>query len=122
MASPLATALLQAQAGGSPPPPFRSQVAPTDVERAYADYNNAMEQAYQAKVQQQNALWGGLASLGGAALLGFGGIGGLGGALGGGGALFGSSPSFGGGNLFSGDAYGGSAFNPLPGLTAADYG
>jgi len=70
MASPLATALLQAQAGGSPPPPFRSQVAPTDVERAYADYNNAMEQAYQAKVQQQNALWGGLASLGGAAILG----------------------------------------------------
>lgn len=35
---------------------------------------------------------------------------------------FGSSPSYGGGNAFSGDAYGGSASNPLPGLSASDYG
>jgi len=34
----------------------------------------------------------------------------------------GSSPSYGGGNIFSGDAYGGSASNPLAGLSAADYG
>jgi|SRR5579863_1714401 len=34
---------------------------------------------------------------------------------------FGSSASFGGGNIFSGDAYGGNAFQPLPGLSAADY-
>jgi hypothetical protein len=33
-----------------------------------------------------------------------------------------NSPSYGGGSIFSGDAYGGSANNPLPGLTAADYG
>lgn len=32
-----------------------------------------------------------------------------------------NSPSYGGGNMFSGDAWGGSASNPLPGLTAADY-
>ncbi len=31
-------------------------------------------------------------------------------------------PSYGGGNIFTGDAYGGNAANPLPGLTAADYG
>ena len=31
-------------------------------------------------------------------------------------------PAYGGGNIFSGDAYGGSAANPLAGLTAADYG
>jgi len=34
----------------------------------------------------------------------------------------GSSPSYGGGNMFSGDAYGGSGSNPLPGLSAGDYG
>lgn len=37
-------------------------------------------------------------------------------------SLFGSTPAFGGGNLLSGDAYGGSAAAPLPGLSAADYG
>lgn len=37
-------------------------------------------------------------------------------------ALGGSTPSFGGGNILSGDAYGGSAAAPLPGLSAADYG
>jgi hypothetical protein len=37
-------------------------------------------------------------------------------------ALGGSSPAFGGGNLFSGDAWGGSAGMPLPGLDASDYG
>lgn len=31
-------------------------------------------------------------------------------------------PAWGGGNIFSGDAWGGSSSNPLPGLTAADYG
>jgi hypothetical protein len=36
-------------------------------------------------------------------------------------ALWGSSPAYGGGNIFT-DPYGGSAQNPLPGLTAADYG
>ena len=47
-------------------------------------------------------------------------LGGVGGYLGGSGK--GSSPSYGGGNMFSGDAYGGSSNNPLPGLSASDYG
>lgn len=34
----------------------------------------------------------------------------------------GSSPSYGGGNMYDGSAYGGSASNPLPGLSASDYG
>jgi hypothetical protein len=34
----------------------------------------------------------------------------------------GSSSNYGGGNIFSGDAYGGSAANPLQGLTSEDYG
>lgn len=33
----------------------------------------------------------------------------------------GSSPNYGGGNVFSGDAFGGSASNPLAGLSAEDY-
>ena len=37
-------------------------------------------------------------------------------------ALGGSSPAYGGGNLLSGDAYGGNAAVPLPGLDASDYG
>ena len=37
-------------------------------------------------------------------------------------ALWGSTPAYGGGNILSGDAFGGSAAAPLPGLTAADYG
>lgn len=78
MASPLAQMLAQASASGANPTPFHSTVAPTDVEKAYSDYNAAMEQAYKDKVAQQNAMWGGLAQLGGAAILGAGGLGGLG--------------------------------------------
>ena len=48
---------------------------------------------------------------------GFGGSGGMYGN-----PYFGSSPNYGGGNMFSGDAFGGTASNPLPGLSAADYG
>jgi hypothetical protein len=69
MPSPLALALMQGQSAGSPTQPFRATVAPTDVTKAYSDYNNAMEQAYQAKVAQQNSMWGGLAGLGSAGLL-----------------------------------------------------
>jgi hypothetical protein len=39
-----------------------------------------------------------------------------------GGGLYGSNPAYGGGNMFSGDAWGGSASNPLNGLSASDYG
>ncbi|WP_316234233.1 hypothetical protein [Bradyrhizobium sp. SZCCHNR1098] len=69
--------------------------------------------------QYNPSLWSQILG-GGAALAG------IGGGLSGGdlSALnpFGSSPSYGGGNMWSGDAYGGSSANPLPGLTAADYG
>ena len=82
MASPLAQMLAQASASGANPTPFRATVAPTDVLRAYSDYNTAAEQAYKDKVSQQNAMWGGLAQLGGAALLGVGGLPGIGGGLG----------------------------------------
>jgi len=84
MPSPLASMLAQAQMSGTSPTPFRATVAPTDVEKAYNDYNNTMMQAYQGKLGQQNAMWGGLAGLGGAGimtlpkLLGGGGTAGLG--------------------------------------------
>jgi hypothetical protein len=60
--------IAQASGSGANPAPFRATVAPTDVEKAYADYNNAMMQAYAAKVGQQNAMWGGLAGLGSAGI------------------------------------------------------
>jgi hypothetical protein len=60
--------IAQASGSGVSPAPFRATVAPTDVEKAYADYNNAMMQAYAAKVGQQNAMWGGLAGLGSAGI------------------------------------------------------
>lgn len=69
MASPLALALMQGQQAGTPQPPFRATVAPTDVEKAYTDYNNAMMQAYSAQLGQQNAMWGGLAGLGSAGIM-----------------------------------------------------
>lgn len=68
MASPLAQMLAQASASGASPPPFRATVAPTDVEKAYNDYNNTMMQAYAAKLNQQNSMWGGLAGLGSAGI------------------------------------------------------
>lgn len=57
----------------------------------------------------------------GAGLTGAGALG-QSGAFGSEGWLTGSSPAYGGGNFFSGDAYGGSSTNPLPGLSASDYG
>jgi hypothetical protein len=44
------------------------------------------------------------------------------GAFGSNGYLTGNGPSYGGGSALQGDAYGGSSNNPLPGLTASDYG
>ena len=55
MASPLGQILMQAQMSGTPQQPFRATVAPTDFEKANADYNNAMMQSYAAKLGQQNA-------------------------------------------------------------------
>ena len=69
MASPLALALMQAQGSAGVPTPNKGVVAPTNITQATADYNNAMEQQYAAKLGQQNALWGGMAGLGGAGIL-----------------------------------------------------
>jgi hypothetical protein len=66
MPSPLALALMQGQQQSTPQQPFRATVQPTDVEKAYSDYNNSMMQAYSAQLGQQNAMWGGLAGLGAA--------------------------------------------------------
>ena len=68
MASPLGQILMQAQMSGTPQQPFHATVAPTDFEKANADYNNAMMQSYAAKLGQQNAMWGGLAGLGSAGI------------------------------------------------------
>ena len=69
MASPLALALMQGQGASGVPPPNVAQVAPTNIVQATSDFNNAMEQSYQAQLQQQNAMWGGLAGLGSAGIL-----------------------------------------------------
>jgi hypothetical protein len=106
-----------------------------------APYQNTLAQiAYQFQTPQYLAgIAGGLApALGGTTtgqqqvtapsptllsqLLGIGTAGaGIYGALGGSNP-FGGNPSYGGGSAVSGDAYGGSAASPLPGLTDQDYG
>lgn len=81
MASPLASAL--AYQGSVPTP--QATIAPTDVVGAYKNNQDALEKNYQAKMAQQNAIFGGLAGLGGAALMGpMAGMGGLGSLFGGG--------------------------------------
>lgn len=50
-------------------PASRPNVAPTDVIGAYKLATDAANTQYLAKLQQQNAMWGGLAGLGGAGLL-----------------------------------------------------
>lgn len=110
MASPLAMALLQAQAGAGGAPPNRASVAPTNYVQANSDYNTAMEQQYAAKLQQQQSMWGGLAGLGSAGILVAP-------------KLLGSGSAAGtGGAELLGNASGGTAASPLAGLTAADYG
>lgn len=49
--------------------PTRPGVAPTDVIGAYKLATDAANTQYLAKLQQQNAMWGGLAGLGSAGLL-----------------------------------------------------
>lgn len=68
---------------------------------------NGTQSVYQPTPSMFNMLAGG-AGMGLAAYGAFGG--------------FGGSPSYGGGSAVGGDAYGGSSANPLPGLSAADYG
>lgn len=52
--------------------PAQTGIAPTDVVGAYKLASDVAERNYQAKLAQQNAMWGGLAGLGGAGILGFG--------------------------------------------------
>ena len=49
--------------------PARQPIGNTDVVSAYRDAQNAAMMKYQAQLQQQNALWGGLAGLGSAGIL-----------------------------------------------------
>lgn len=66
MASPLAMALmLDRQA---PPPIPQTQIAPTNVAGIYANNDAQNMDAYKAKLGQQNAQYGGLASLGSAGI------------------------------------------------------
>jgi hypothetical protein len=78
MPSPLASALAFApQFPGQPiapqvgsPPTNKVAVSPTDVTGAYKLSTDAAMQQYLAKLQQQNAMWGGLAGIGGAGIVG----------------------------------------------------
>jgi hypothetical protein len=65
--SPLGLALMMQAPGAQARP---GVVAPTDTLGAYNLTANMAEQQYQAKLQQQNALWGGLAGIGSAGIIG----------------------------------------------------
>src|SRR6516162_1945482 len=91
-----------------------------NVEGATIGANNLAAQGQAAGMKNILSAGQTLASL---AAMGM--TGGMSGLLGGAGAmtnLFGNSPSYGGSNILSGGVYGGSSSNPLPGLSAADYG
>jgi hypothetical protein len=64
--SPLGIALMMQAPNAQPRP---GAVAPTDMLGAYKLSTDAANTQYLAKLQQQNALWGGLAGLGGAGML-----------------------------------------------------
>ena len=64
--SPLAMILAQANQPASAPP--QTTVAPTNVAGIYANNDAQNMAAYQAQLGQQNAMYGGLASLGSAAI------------------------------------------------------
>lgn len=62
--SPLA--MILANASRQAPSPVPTQVAPTNVAGIYANHDQQMMDKYKADLANQNAMWGGLASLGGA--------------------------------------------------------
>lgn len=68
MTSPLAQALAFQNAVQ----PAQSPITPADILGAYKLHSDVAEKNYQAKLQQMQAMWGGLASLGAAGILGFG--------------------------------------------------
>lgn len=63
--------LTQALAFQNQVQPAQAPIGPADVLGAYKLASDVAEKNYQAKVQQQMGLWGGLASLGAAGILGF---------------------------------------------------
>jgi hypothetical protein len=75
--SPLAQILMTANR--QPPAPPQTTVNPTNVAGIYANNDAQNMDAYKAQVGQQNAMYGGLASLGSAGIgaLGKSGLGGL---------------------------------------------
>jgi hypothetical protein len=66
--TPLGMSLMMAQAPQAQPRP--GTVGPTDVLGAYNLSSQVANQQYLAKLQQQNALWGGLAGIGSAGIIG----------------------------------------------------
>lgn len=66
MSSPLTQILMEANRKAPPPTP--ATVAPTNVGSIYNNYDQAKMDAYKAQLAQQNAQFGGLASLGSAAI------------------------------------------------------
>lgn len=66
MSSPLAQVL--AQANRPAPTPTPATVYPTNVASIYNNYDQAQMDAYKAQIAQQNAQFGGLASLGSAGI------------------------------------------------------
>ena len=68
MPSPLALALMQQQPLTAPP---QVSVTPTDVAQIYKNAQEAALQAYQAQLNQRNAMLGNLTSLGRAGLSAF---------------------------------------------------
>ncbi len=65
MPSPLALALMQQQPIAAPP---QVSVTPTDVAQIYKNSQDAALQAYQAQLNQRNAMFGNLTALGRAGL------------------------------------------------------
>lgn len=84
MTSPLVQIL--AEANRQTPAPTAATVYPTNVASIYNNYDQAQMDAYKAQLAQQNAQFGGLASLGSAA-------------IGAGGKLFGGAGAAGSGAL-----------------------
>lgn len=68
MPSPLALALMSPGGPTAPSGFGASPLAPTNVIGAYGQSQDAAEKNYEAKLQQQNAMWGGLAGLGSAGI------------------------------------------------------